>query len=150
MTQVALGVAFGGVESTTEKIGGIGGDAVNKLVNPASFLGKAALSTASEAGEEIIAGRAQDALTVAAGQTVADPQRPGFTRSGYELPSLNPLDPRTLAKMKQEAIGGAAGGVLFGAHQADAQRPRQRRGGCHRHHARSATERVDQRLRRGQ
>lgn len=111
--QAAMGGAFGAVEGLTERIGGIGGDAVNKLINPTSFLGRTALNTATEAGEEILTGRAQDALTVGAGQFVSDPSRPGFTRSGFQLPSLNPLNPDTLARMKQEAIGGAAGGLIF-------------------------------------
>lgn len=113
--QAAMGLGFGGLEMATEKIGGIGGD----LLKPAkTFLGRLVKNTASEAGEEILAGRAQDALTVGAGQFVADPDRPGFTESGYHLPSLNPLNPETLAKMKQEAIGGAAGGLIFSGLQA--------------------------------
>lgn len=116
--QAGMGLAFGGVEALTEKIGGIGGDAVNKFINPTSLLGRGALNTISESGEEILAGRAQDAITVGAGQFVSDPNRPGFTRSGFQLPSLNPLNPDTLARMKQEAIGGAAGGVIFSGLQA--------------------------------
>jgi hypothetical protein len=121
-TQAAMGAAFGGVEMLTERIGGIGGDVVDKFIRPSSFVGKAAMNIASESGEELLAGRAQDALTVAAGQTVADPQRPGFTQNGYQLPSLNPLNPDTLARMKQEAIGGAAGGVIFSGLQGLANR----------------------------
>lgn len=120
--QAAMGGAFGAVEMLTEKIGGIGGDVVDRFVRPSSMLGRAALNVASESGEEVLAGRAQDALTVAAGQTVADPQRPGFTQSGYQLPSLNPLNPDTLNRMKQEAIGGAAGGVIFSGLQMAANR----------------------------
>lgn len=116
--QAGMGLAFGGVEALTEKIGGIGGDAVNKFINPTSLLGRSALNTISESGEEILAGRAQDAITVGAGQFVSDPNRPGFTRSGFQLPSLNPLNPDTLARMKQEAIGGTTGGVIFSGLQA--------------------------------
>lgn len=108
--QAAMGMAFGGVEALTEKIGGIGGD----MLKPAgTVVGKVAQNVVTESGEEVLAGRAQDALTVAAGQFVADPQRPGYTVSGYQLPSLNPLAEETLAKMKQEAIGGAVGGTIF-------------------------------------
>jgi len=108
--QAALGMGFGGVEALTEKLGGIGGD----MLKPAKTLaGKLIQNTATESGEEVLAGRGQDALTLLAAQGIEDPDRPGFTKTGFELPSLNPLDPRTLDKMKQEAIGGAAGGVLF-------------------------------------
>jgi len=82
------------VEALTEKIGGIGGDVVDSFIKPSSFVGRGVLNMASESGEELLAGRAQDALTVGAGQFVSDPSRPGFTRSGYELPSLNPLNPQ--------------------------------------------------------
>lgn len=117
--QAAMGMGFGGVEALTEKIGGIGGD----LLKPAVTLpGRVLQNLGVEAGEEMLAGTATDALTVAAGQAVADPDRPGFTQTGYELPSLNPLNEMTLNRRMQEAIGGAAGGTIYTGLQMAAER----------------------------
>jgi hypothetical protein len=112
--QLAVGTAQGAKEAATEAIGGIGG----RLLPAMRGLKGVAQNVAVEAGEEVLAGRAGDAINVGAGQFVSDPQRPGFTTTGYELPSLNPFTPENLARAKQEALGGAAGGAVFAGMQA--------------------------------
>jgi len=112
--KLGVGTGFAAIEAGTEMIGGIGG----KFLPVVDGLKGAALNVLTEGAEEVIGGTAQDALTVAAGQAVADPARPGFTETGYQLPSLNPLDERFLAQRGQEFLGGAAGGAVFAGVQA--------------------------------
>lgn len=108
LAQAGMGAAFGAVETLTEKLGGIGGDWIKPAARP---LAKLAQIPAVEAGEEIIAGRGQDAITLAAGAALGeDANNPGFTESGFKLPAL---DADLAERMKQEAIGGAAGGLIF-------------------------------------
>lgn len=108
--QLGMGTAFGGIEAATEAIGGIGG----RFLPPLKGLPGALMGMASETLEEPLAGTLQDAVTAGVGQTMSDPAKPGFTRSGFELPKL---DQQFLERRKQEAIGGAAGGVVFGGLQ---------------------------------
>lgn len=112
--KLGVGTGFAAIEAGTEMIGGIGG----KFLPVVDGLKGAVLNVLTEGAEEVIGGTAQDALTVAAGQAVADPARPGFTETGYQLPSLNPLDERFLAQRGQEFLGGAAGGAVFAGVQA--------------------------------
>lgn len=115
--KLGMGTAFGAIEGATEMIGGIGG---RFLPSPKGLLG-AAVNIATESGEEVLSGTAQDALTTAAGQAVEDPNRPGFTETGYKLPGL---DADFANRRLQEAIGGAAGGTVFSLVQAAVNRAR--------------------------
>ena len=115
--KLGMGTAFGAIEGATEMIGGIGG---RFLPSPKGLLG-AAVNIATESGEEVLSGTAQDALTTAAGQAVEDPNRPGFTETGYKLPGL---DADFANRRLQEAIGGAAGGTVFSLAQAAVNRAR--------------------------
>lgn len=112
--QLAMGLLFGGVEMVTERLGGIGNkaatDAALSTVRKSAqqILTQAAKSVVVESGEEVLAGSAQDLLRRAFADE--DPQRPGFTKSGVELPKL---DRKMLERRGHEALGGAAGGAVF-------------------------------------
>ena len=114
--QLALGGAFGAAEILTERLGGIGHKGLSEAVQKglAGTLKQVGKTVGIEAIEEPIAGAAQDIATRVAGAAVEDPARPGFTTSGYELPKL---DAAMVERRKQEAIGGAAGGLIFGGAQ---------------------------------
>ena len=106
MGQLAQGTAFGAAEAATEALGGIGG----RILKPAgTVLGRMAGGIASEAIEEPAAGALQEAITNVSGLAVADPNRPGFTTTGFQLPGTAGY----LERRGQEAIGGAAGGLVF-------------------------------------
>jgi hypothetical protein len=114
--RLALGAAFGGAEALTERLGGIGGKAAAEALQTGVKAGlkQAGKSVLGEAIEEPISGTLQDAATFAAGQFVADPNRPGYTVTGMKLPEL---DAEFMQRRKMEAIGGAAGGAVFGGLQ---------------------------------
>lgn len=104
--KLAMGTAFGGIEAATEAIGGVGG----RLIPVGKGLVGAGKNIAVESAEEVLAGTLQDATTAGVGQFMTDPNRPGFTENGYQLPKL---DAAFVERRKQEAIGGAAGGAVF-------------------------------------
>lgn len=110
--QLGLGAAFAGAEALTERMGGIGGKASAEMLQQGvkATLKQAGKSIGSEAIEEPLSGTLQDASTFAAGQFVEDPNRPGYTTTGFKLPAL---DADFLNRRKMEAIGGAAGGTVF-------------------------------------
>lgn len=110
--QLGMGAAFAAVEAVTERLGGIGGkQATEALMNGVRpTVGNVVKTVAGEGGEEVLAGSAQDALTAGAGMAVADPNKPGFTTSGYQLPGLNAA---TAERRVHDFIGGAAGGAVF-------------------------------------
>ena len=114
--RLALGAAFGGAEALTERLGGIGGKAAAEALQAGVKAGlkQARKSVLSESIEEPISGTLQDAATYTAGQFVADPNRPGYTVTGMKLPAL---DAEFMNRRKLEAIGGAAGGAVFGGLQ---------------------------------
>lgn len=114
--RLALGAAFGGAEAVTERLGGIGGKAAAEALQTwvKAGLKQAGKSVLGEAIEEPISGTLQDAATYTAGQFVADPKRPGYTVNGTKLPDL---DAEFMQRRKLEAIGGAAGGAVFGGLQ---------------------------------
>jgi len=109
--RLGMGTAFGAIEGATEMIGGIGG----RFIPTPKGLPGMALAPLMEGGEEMLSQAAQDATTAGVGQFMADPNRPGFTQSGYELPAFNAA---MLERQKQAAIGGAAGGAVFAGVQA--------------------------------
>lgn len=111
--RLAMGAGFGGLEAGIERLGGIGAP----VKAGAKELLKGALK---ETVEEPLTGIAQDALTRLA--ATEDPQRPGFTKNGYDLAELNPENASYWNKRKLEAIGGAAGGAVFAGVQALAGR----------------------------
>jgi len=117
VAQLATGTAFGAAEAGTEALGGIGG----AFLKPAkTVVGRAIGGMLSEGIEEPAAGMLQEAITNVAALPVADPQRPGFTTTGFAIPGpAGYLDRRT-----QEAIGGLAGGVVFAGAQLAAERGR--------------------------
>lgn len=112
--QLAMGLLFSGVELGTERLGGLGGKAATERLmdlyrKPAQQILKEAAKTAtSESAEEVIAGSAQDLLTRAF--AMEDPNRPGFTKTGVELPQF---DRKMLERRGLEALGGAAGGAAM-------------------------------------
>jgi len=110
--RLAVGAAFGGAEALTERLGGIGGKAAAEALQTGVKAGlkRAGQGVLSETVEEPISGTLQDAATFTAGQFVADPNRPGYTVTGMKLPAL---DAEFMQRRKMEAIGGAAGGVVF-------------------------------------
>jgi hypothetical protein len=110
--QLAMAVPFAGAEVLAERLGGVGSKGLSEAVQQgmAGTFKQAAKTMGSEAIEEPLTGTLQDATTAAAGQFVADPQRPGYTTTGYELPRLKQ---DFVNRRVQEAIGGAAGGLVF-------------------------------------
>lgn len=114
--RLAVGGAFAGAEAVTERLGGIGGKAAAEALQQGvrATVKQAGKSVLSEAVEEPLSGTLQDAATAVAGQFVEDPNRPGYTTTGVKLPGL---DAAFLERRKQEAIGGAAGGLVFGGLQ---------------------------------
>lgn len=121
--QLAMGLLFGAVEAGTEKLGGIGNKAamsamLDAFKKPAAeILKQAAKNIGGEAAEEVAAGGSQDLLTRAF--AMEDPKNPGFTTTGVELPKL---DRKMLEQRGLEALGGAAGGVIFTGAQVAANR----------------------------
>lgn len=113
--RLAVGAAFAGIEAGTEKLGGIGGKQASEMIAEGvkATAKEVAKSVGSEAIEEPISGTGQEAVTWLAGQTVADPSRPGFTQSGAQLPKAEGF----FGRRAHEAIGGAAGGIVFGGVQ---------------------------------
>ena len=109
--RLGMGTAFGAIEGATEMIGGIGG----RFIPTPKGLPGMAMAPLMEGGEEMLSQAAQDATTAGVGEFVSDPNRPGFTQSGYELPAFNAA---MLERQKQAAIGGAAGGAVFAGVQA--------------------------------
>jgi hypothetical protein len=109
--RLGMGTAFGAIEGATEMLGGIGG----KFIPTPKGLPGMAVAPLMEGGEEMLSQAAQDATTAGVGQFMSDPNRPGFTKSGYELPAFNAA---MLERQKQAAIGGAAGGMVFAGLQA--------------------------------
>lgn len=114
--QLATGAAFAGAEILTERLGGVGNKAATEALQAGlkSGLKQAGKTMLGEAAEEPLAGAAQDAVTRLAGEFVADPNRPGYTVTGMKLPAL---DAEFMQRRKMEAIGGAAGGAVFGGVQ---------------------------------
>lgn len=111
--QLAQGTAFGAAEAATEALGGIGG----AVLRPARTLaGRALGGLASETLEEPAAGMLQEAITNVAALPVRDPARPGYTRTGFPIPGPEGY----LDRRAQEALGGAAGGLVFAGAQAAA------------------------------
>lgn len=108
--QLGMGTAFGAAEAGTEALGGIGG----AFFKPAkTMLGRMAGGVLSEGIEEPAAGALQDAITNVAALAVADPKRPGFTTTGFQIPGPAGY----LERRGQEAIGGLAGGLVFAGMQ---------------------------------
>jgi len=126
LDQLAMGLLYGGVEVLTEKLGGFGNQAATEALlapikkNAAQLLKQAAKTTLSESGEEVLAEGAQALITRAYADE--DPARPGFTKTGVELPKL---DRKLMDRMGLAALGGAAGGSVFAGVQtlADIQQP---------------------------
>lgn len=114
--QLATGAAFAGAEVLTERLGGVGNKAATEALQAGLKAGlkQAGKTAAGEAIEEPLAGAAQDLTTRVAGEFVADPNRPGYTVTGMKLPEL---DAAFLERRKLEAIGGLAGGAVFGGLQ---------------------------------
>ncbi len=104
--KLGMGAAFGTIEGATEMIGGIGG----KFLPTPKGLAGMAMAPATEGAEEMLSQGMQDATTAGVGQLVSDPNRPGYTQSGYKLPQF---DADMWERQKQSAIGGAAGGAVF-------------------------------------
>ena len=104
--KLAMGTTFGGIEAATEMLGGIGG----RFIPVGKGLTGMAKTIGVESVEEVLAGTLQDATTAGVGQFMTDPNRPGYTESGYKLPAL---DAAFTERRKQEAIGGASGGMVF-------------------------------------
>ncbi len=125
--QMALGVGFGLAETAVERLGGIGAGPVRAAGQEAiQSLAKRTLGTiGSEAIEEPITGALQDAGSLIAARSVADPNRPGFTTTGESITALQPSDPAYWTRRGQEALGGAVGGTVFAGLGllADRQRP---------------------------
>jgi hypothetical protein len=125
LAQLGTGLAFGGVEVLTERLGGIGSKAATEALTQAvrqtagQMMKKAGKAVGSEAFEEVLAGRSQAALT----RLIAseDPANPGFTTTGVKLDDLA-REIVNLEAMKLEALGGAAGGTVFAGVQALANR----------------------------
>jgi len=119
MGQLAMGLMFGGVEAGVEKLGGIGGrESTQMLMDQfrrpmGELLKQAAKSITSEGAEESVTGAAQDVLKRAFASE--DPNNPGFTTTGVELPKL---DRKMLEQRGMEFLGGAAGGTVFAGAQA--------------------------------
>lgn len=125
LAQLGTGMAFGGLEVLTERLGGIGSKAGTEALTRAvrqtagQMLRSTGKAVGSEALEEVLAGRSQAALT----RLIAseDPNNPGFTRTGVNLDALA-REIVNLEAMKLEALGGAAGGTVFAGVQALANR----------------------------
>ena len=125
LAQLGTGLAFGGVEVLTERLGGIGSKAATEALTQAvrqtagQMMKKAGKAVGSEAFEEVLAGRSQAALT----RLIAseDPANPGFTTTGVKLDDLA-REIVNLEAIKLEALGGAAGGTVFAGVQALANR----------------------------
>lgn len=114
--QLATGAAFALAETMTEKLGGVGNKAATEALQAGLKTGlkQAGKTVAGEAIEEPLAGAAQDLVTRVAGGFVEDANLPGYTVTGMKLPAL---DAEFLPRRKMEAIGGAAGGLVFGGLQ---------------------------------
>lgn len=113
--QLATGAGFAAAEMLTEKLGGVGGKQVAEAIQGGLRQGlkQAGKTVLSEAVEEPLSGTAQEVITRTAGSFVEDPNRPGFTTTGAALPTMEGFAGRRV----QEAIGGAAGGLVFGGLQ---------------------------------
>lgn len=116
--QLGVGLLFGGIEAGTEKLGGFGNKAATDALmdlyrKPAEEMLKGAVkSIVSEGAEEVLAGSAQDVAVdlLARAYSLEDPNRPGWTVTGVELPKL---DWAMVERRGLEFLGGAAGGSVF-------------------------------------
>jgi hypothetical protein len=116
--RLAMAGGFAGVEAGIERFGGIGAKQALGGVARRIFKG-----IGSEALEEPVTGAAQALMSAAGASTVLDPERPGFTTSGFDLTELDPRTPQFRQNRLMEAIGGAAGGTVFAPFTALANRP---------------------------
>lgn len=117
-THLGFGLLLGGIEMATEKLGGFGNKAATDALmdlyrKPAEEMLKGAVkSIVSEGAEEVLAGSAQDVAVdlLARAYSLEDPNRPGWTVTGVELPKL---DWAMVERRGLEFLGGAAGGSVF-------------------------------------
>jgi hypothetical protein len=117
------GIAEGGIEA----IGGIGGKRfTDELLGSfpeqiAKYYGakRAAKTILSEGGEEALTGAINDSTVMALAEE--DPNRPGFTSTGAEIPSYT--SPEFYKNRLEEAALGAVGGSVFAGYQAAFNRP---------------------------
>lgn len=129
--QLATGAAFAGAEILTERLAGVGNKAATEALQRglAGTLKEAGKTIGGEAIEEPISGALQEGVTRVAGEFVADPKRPGYTTTGAPLPTMEGF----VQRRALEAVGGAAGGLVFagvgavasGQAQPSAQAPAQ-------------------------
>ena len=116
--RLAMAGGFAGIEAGIERFGGIG---AKQAVGGA--LKRAVKGVGSEIIEEPLTGGGQALMTAAGASTVLDPERPGFTTSGFDLTSLDPRTPEYLQARGLEGVGGLVGGTVFAPVTALANRP---------------------------
>jgi len=115
-SRLAMGLLTGGIEAAIESIGGIGGKASKELIEGArkkasELITDAFKSIAGEAFEEGVTTPAQNLVATAFANE--DPNNPGFTKTGVELPNVDPTTKEFWKEIGLSMIGGAAGGTLF-------------------------------------
>ena len=115
-SRLAMGLLTGGIEAAIESIGGIGGKASEELINGArkkasELITDAFKSIAGESLEEGVTTPAQNLVATAFASE--DPNNPGFTKTGVELPNVDPTTKEFWKEIGLSMIGGAAGGTLF-------------------------------------